>query len=183
MPSLLQGPIVTGWPKYKLLSLLFHSHYHLPSLASLPSNPTKPTNTGELNNTQQIFIKYHFILSFNRTQVYLKIRKLVKGSRICHPKMCHFGHKDYFALKTVKSQQIREKLFTYPLNCLNLHWKGGLYPKRTITRHIFLSKKLSCIIGQPLFSKYLSSSSERPLPSLCIPRHLPLSLAQDVYIK
>ena len=37
--SWLQCPTVTGWPKYKLLSLTFHSHYNLPSLVSLPLDP------------------------------------------------------------------------------------------------------------------------------------------------
>ena len=40
--SVLQRPTVTGWPKYKLLSVTFHSHYNLPSLIFLPPDPTNP---------------------------------------------------------------------------------------------------------------------------------------------
>lgn len=58
--------------------------------------------------------------------------EFMRGSRICHPKMClPLWHVNWFGLKSIQAQPIQEKHFS--LNCLKaLKWrdlaqKGSFY--------------------------------------------------------
>lgn len=77
-------------------------------------------------------------------------------------------YKDYFELKTVKTQQFQENLFTSLLNCLPVLGKELLIRDtfKKIIRDTFLPKKFICITGQPLFSKQLLCISRLVTPFL-----------------
>lgn len=51
----------------------------------------------------------------------------LEGEQSFLPQNVSLWCKDYFELKTIKTQKIYEKFFYLPLKCLNLHWKGALF--------------------------------------------------------
>lgn len=89
-------------------------------------------------------------------------------------------HKDYFLLKGNQISKDSGKVLFLSLNCLNLHWQGGLFQKESYYQRYLFTRKLSYVTGQPRFSKHLLCLPVNGLPHHCIPKPLPLSSCQDV---
>ena len=57
-------------------------------------------------------------------------------------------------LKTMKTEQTQEKLFTFPLNFLKEFRKEAYIRKRAITRDNFSSERLTCIAAKFVYQTF-----------------------------
>lgn len=109
--------------------------------------------------------------------------EIVKGCRICYPKICLFGI-GVISVDYLEKQQIQEELWkqSYPFIRKIYFKKGACSRNRAITRDNFYSGRLICKARQLLIIKYLLFSTSHELPYFPLkPQPLSISLAQMVY--
>ena len=101
---------------------------------------------------------------------------MLRGSRICHLQICHFGMWIVLSWWQLRPSRLR-KTFYLSLNCLKESYRGPV-PERAITRDNFLYQKdVPAWHGKHLLTNHLLFSSSCEVSSLPLKPYTPTSFS------